>query len=75
MALLRLPEPYDVISTFDVVHDAADPLGLLGGIRRSLEPGGCRAYATAFLGSVPFEVNRDDELFDVEILLQALHEL
>ena len=35
-----LPQDYDVISTFDVVHDAADPLGLLGGIRRSLRPDG-----------------------------------
>jgi hypothetical protein len=24
-----LPAPIDVITTFDVVHDAADPLGLL----------------------------------------------
>ena len=31
-----LPAPYDVISTFDVVHDAQDPAGLVAGIRRSL---------------------------------------
>ncbi len=31
-----LPEKFDVISTFDVVHDAADPAGLVAGIRRSL---------------------------------------
>jgi SAM-dependent methyltransferase len=35
-----LPEPYDVISTYDVVHDAVDPLGLLKGIRKSLKPDG-----------------------------------
>jgi SAM-dependent methyltransferase len=35
-----LPEPYDVISTYDVVHDAVDPLGLLKGIRSSLKPDG-----------------------------------
>lgn len=35
-----LPETYDVISTFDVVHDAVDPLGLLEGIRGSLDPDG-----------------------------------
>jgi hypothetical protein len=29
-----------VISTFDVIHDAADPLGLLKGIRKSLKPDG-----------------------------------
>ncbi len=31
-----LPERYDVVSTFDVVHDAVDPAGLVAGIRRSL---------------------------------------
>jgi SAM-dependent methyltransferase len=31
-----LPEKFDVISTFDVVHDAADPAGLVAGVRRSL---------------------------------------
>jgi SAM-dependent methyltransferase len=35
-----LPESYDVISTYDVVHDAVDPLGLLKGVHDSLRPGG-----------------------------------
>jgi SAM-dependent methyltransferase len=35
-----LPETFDVISTFDVVHDAADPAGLVAGIRRSLADDG-----------------------------------
>lgn len=35
-----LPEPADVISTFDVVHDAVDPGALLRGIRRSLADDG-----------------------------------
>ena len=35
-----LPEKYDIITTFDVIHDAADPLGLLRSIRQSLNPGG-----------------------------------
>jgi SAM-dependent methyltransferase len=35
-----LPEEYDVISTYDVIHDAVDPLGLLKGIRKSLAPDG-----------------------------------
>jgi SAM-dependent methyltransferase len=35
-----LPERYDVVSTFDVVHDAQDPEGLLAGIRRSLADDG-----------------------------------
>jgi 2-polyprenyl-3-methyl-5-hydroxy-6-metoxy-1,4-benzoquinol methylase len=35
-----LPGQYDVITTFDVIHDAVDPLGLLGVIRRGLAPDG-----------------------------------
>lgn len=35
-----LPGPFDVITTFDVVHDAVDPLGLLHSIREALRPGG-----------------------------------
>ena len=35
-----LPEQYDLISTFDVVHDTIDPVGLLRAIRRALKPDG-----------------------------------
>jgi SAM-dependent methyltransferase len=35
-----LPAQFDVITTFDVVHDAVDPLQLLQSIRRALMPGG-----------------------------------
>jgi 2-polyprenyl-3-methyl-5-hydroxy-6-metoxy-1,4-benzoquinol methylase len=35
-----LPQLFDVITTFDVVHDAVDPLGLLKAIRRALNPDG-----------------------------------
>jgi SAM-dependent methyltransferase len=35
-----LPETFDVITTFDVIHDSVDPAGLLGRIRRALRPGG-----------------------------------
>jgi SAM-dependent methyltransferase len=35
-----LPARFDVITTFDVVHDAVDPLQLLQSIRRALRPGG-----------------------------------
>ena len=35
-----LAEQYDVIMTFDVVHDAVDPRGLLRAIRQALRPGG-----------------------------------
>src|SRR5207302_10844038 len=35
-----LPGSYDVITTFDVIHDAPDPIGLLKTIRRALAPDG-----------------------------------
>jgi 2-polyprenyl-3-methyl-5-hydroxy-6-metoxy-1,4-benzoquinol methylase len=35
-----LPTTYDLITTFDVVHDAADPLGMLRSIRQALGPDG-----------------------------------
>jgi SAM-dependent methyltransferase len=35
-----IPDSFDIISTFDVVHDAADPLGLMKSIRNALRPGG-----------------------------------
>jgi 2-polyprenyl-3-methyl-5-hydroxy-6-metoxy-1,4-benzoquinol methylase len=35
-----LPEQYDVITTFDVVHDAVDPVGLLRTIRQGLRSDG-----------------------------------
>jgi 2-polyprenyl-3-methyl-5-hydroxy-6-metoxy-1,4-benzoquinol methylase len=37
----RLPaQSFDFISTFDVVHDSVDPVGLLKSIRRALKPDG-----------------------------------
>jgi SAM-dependent methyltransferase len=35
-----IPEQYDVITTFDVVHDAVDPLGLLRAIHQGIRPDG-----------------------------------
>jgi 2-polyprenyl-3-methyl-5-hydroxy-6-metoxy-1,4-benzoquinol methylase len=35
-----LPEQFDIITTFDVIHDAVDPLGILRAIRQALRPGG-----------------------------------
>ena len=31
---------FDVVTTFDVVHDSVDPVGLMTSIRKSLKPGG-----------------------------------
>ena len=35
-----LPGDFDVITTFDVIHDAADPAGILRAIRTALAPAG-----------------------------------
>ena len=35
-----LPEQYDIVTTFDVVHDAVNPRGLLKAIRQGLKPDG-----------------------------------
>ena len=48
-----LPEQFDVITTFDVVHDAVNPRGLLQAIRNGLQPGG--RY-------VCLEINSSDKL-------------
>lgn len=48
-----LPEQYDIITTFDVVHDAIDPRGLLRTIREGLRTGG--RY-------VCLEINTSDKL-------------
>jgi 2-polyprenyl-3-methyl-5-hydroxy-6-metoxy-1,4-benzoquinol methylase len=48
-----LPEQYDVITTFDVVHDAVNPRGLLRAIRTALRP--CGRY-------VCLEINSSDKL-------------
>jgi cyclopropane fatty-acyl-phospholipid synthase-like methyltransferase len=39
-AAAGLPERYDLISTFDVVHDAVDPRALVRSLRAALAPGG-----------------------------------
>jgi len=48
-----LPEHYDVITTFDVVHDSVNPRGLLRSIRQALKPDG--RY-------VCLEINSSDKL-------------
>lgn len=35
-----LPESFDLVTTWDVVHDAVNPLGILQSIREALRPGG-----------------------------------
>jgi len=33
--------PFDVVVTFDVLHDSTDPAALIAQVRRALKPGGC----------------------------------
>ena len=58
-----LPEQYDVITTFDVVHDAVNPSGLLQAIRNGLRPDG--RY-------VCLEINSSDKLEENIGLIGAL---
>jgi 2-polyprenyl-3-methyl-5-hydroxy-6-metoxy-1,4-benzoquinol methylase len=51
-----LPEQYDVITTFDVVHDAVNPRGLLRAICEGLRPDG-RYVCVEFNGSDKLEEN------------------
>ena len=46
---------------------------LLTGVSLSEYHTGLRGYSTAFLRTVPFEINTNDFHFDTEILLQAFH--
>ncbi|HKF38013.1 MAG TPA: class I SAM-dependent methyltransferase [Ktedonobacteraceae bacterium] len=57
-----LPEQYDVITTFDVVHDAVNPRGLLRAIHNGLCPGG---------HYVCLEINSSDKLEENAGLLGA----
>ena len=51
-----LPEQYDVITTFDVVHDAVNPQGLLRSIHEGLRQDG-RYVCVEFNGSEKLEEN------------------
>lgn len=64
----------------DVIIGAPPSRRSISGVLRSALTGrrlrggvtGPRAYSAGFLRSIPFEINTNDELFDTEVLLQAL---
>jgi SAM-dependent methyltransferase len=56
-----LPEKYDLITTFDVVHDMVDPVGALRGIHKSLAPKGAYLWHE-FNVSSDLEENRKNAL-------------
>lgn len=49
VAKMEGSEQFDLITTFDAVHDQADPAGMLAGASRLLRPGG--AYLCADIGA------------------------
>jgi SAM-dependent methyltransferase len=52
----ELPQQYDIITTFDVVHDSVNPRGLLRAIHEGLRPDG-RYVCMEFNGSDKLEEN------------------
>lgn len=50
-----VPGTYDIVTAFDVLHDTADPLGVLRSVRKALGPGG---------RFVVLEINGADRLED-----------
>jgi 2-polyprenyl-3-methyl-5-hydroxy-6-metoxy-1,4-benzoquinol methylase len=40
IATLAPEQPFDVVTTFDTIHDLVDPVGVLGSVFDSLRPGG-----------------------------------
>jgi 2-polyprenyl-3-methyl-5-hydroxy-6-metoxy-1,4-benzoquinol methylase len=54
-----LPESkFDLVTTFDVVHDAVDPVGLMSAIRCALAPGGTYLVQEINVSSKPEENHR-----------------
>lgn len=64
-----LPERYDLVTTFDVVHEAVDPLALLRSIRKALAPRG------AWLCSQPLPPERPAPLSTFLLAASVLHGL
>jgi 2-polyprenyl-3-methyl-5-hydroxy-6-metoxy-1,4-benzoquinol methylase len=56
---VALPEAkFDLVTTFDVVHDAVDPVALMSAIRRALAPGGTYLVQEINVSSKPEENHR-----------------
>lgn len=51
-----LPEQYDIIATFDVIHDSPDPIGILQTVRQAIKPDGIY---------ICLEINCSDNLEDM----------
>ncbi|WP_404325666.1 class I SAM-dependent methyltransferase [Aerophototrophica crusticola] len=66
------PEAFDLITTFDAVHDQKNPAGLLRGIARSLKPGG--TYLMQDIGGSSFlERNLENPFAPLLYAMSTLH--
>lgn len=72
--LLTFDEPgrYDLVTTFDAVHDQPDPAGLLRGIARCLRPGGVYLMQD-IAGSSYLEKNLDHPLGPLLYSISCVH--
>jgi SAM-dependent methyltransferase len=66
------PERFDFVTTFDAVHDQAQPLRVLRGIRRSLAPGGVY-LAQDIKGSSKVHENLDHPLGTLLYTVSCMH--
>lgn len=66
------PQRYDLITSFDAVHDQADPQGLLSGIARALRPGGVYLMQD-IAGSSDLENNLDHPLGPLLYSISCAH--
>lgn len=66
------PESFDLITTFDAVHDQAKPLALLKGIRRAIRPGGVYLMQD-IKGSSHIHQNLDHPLGTLLYTISCMH--
>jgi len=66
------PGRFDFVTTFDAVHDQADPAGLLAGIARALRPGGVYLMQD-IAGSSHLENNLDHPLATFLYTVSTFH--
>jgi ubiquinone/menaquinone biosynthesis C-methylase UbiE len=72
MAERFAPESFDVITTFDAIHDQAKPLDVLSAIRRALRPGGVYVMQE-IKGSTALEGNLDHPIGTMLYTISCMH--
>ena len=71
-AQLDEPEGYDLVTTFDAVHDQADPARVLRAIRRAVRPGGVYLMQD-IAGSSRLEANFDHPIAPLLYAVSCMH--